>query len=386
MEIKVKTAQGIPLSRVAAECGIDRKTARKLRDAPKDPSGPTIRNRQSRFVEHTEYVRERLKAGVPIAQIVRDLTRAVGVPIPYTSFWEFASKLKANPQEPREEVRFETTPAKQGQCDWADFGTIIEDGQAESLSLFVMVLGYSRHTFARFVTSMDESSLQREHHAAFVDFGGVPSEIVRQHEDRDNGTRRREQADLATVVRRLRRSLWIYTEVRSSISCQDERQGRTDDRLYSPLVSCGPNVRRYHRCQCSAQDLARRSQHAAAWYPRRVCTRTIRRRAATANPIAPRHAHDRTVVVRTVDAEGAIVYESNHYELPRGFRGRTLTVRDDGHRLRVFDAGALICEHELLNGRTLRAKRTHVAEARLRTVAPVIVERRALDAYDELIG
>jgi hypothetical protein len=80
------------------------------------------------------------------------------------------------------------------------------------------------------------------------------------------------------------------------------------------------------------------------------------------------------------------VYESNHYELPRGFRGRTLTVRDDGHRLRVFDAGALICEHELLNGRTLRAKRTHVAEARLRTVAPVIVERRALDAYDELIG
>ncbi len=92
------------------------------------------------------------------------------------------------------------------------------------------------------------------------------------------------------------------------------------------------------------------------------------------------------VVARTVDAEGSILYESNHYELARGFRERTLTVRDDGRRLRVFDAGALICEHESLNGRSLRAKRTHVAEARLRTLPALIVERRALDGYDELIG
>ena len=92
MEIKVKTAQGIPLSRIAVECGIDRKTARKLRDATSDPTGPIIRTRRSRFTEHTDYVRERLKAGVPIAQIVRDLRRAVGEPIPYTSFWEFAIK------------------------------------------------------------------------------------------------------------------------------------------------------------------------------------------------------------------------------------------------------------------------------------------------------
>ena len=89
-----------------------------------------------------------------------------------------AIKLRAKAEESSEEVRFETAPAKQGQCDWADFGTVSEEGQIQALSLFVMVLGYSRHTFAQFTTSMDESSLQREHHAAFVDFGGVPSEIV----------------------------------------------------------------------------------------------------------------------------------------------------------------------------------------------------------------
>ncbi len=61
MEINVKTAQGRPLSRIAVECDIDRKTTRKLRDTPSDPSGPITRSRESRLVEHTEYVRERLK-------------------------------------------------------------------------------------------------------------------------------------------------------------------------------------------------------------------------------------------------------------------------------------------------------------------------------------
>lgn len=33
MQVKIQDAQGIPLTRIAADLGIDRKTARKLRDA-----------------------------------------------------------------------------------------------------------------------------------------------------------------------------------------------------------------------------------------------------------------------------------------------------------------------------------------------------------------
>jgi transposase len=89
MDIKIRTAQGVPLSRVAADLGIDRKTARKLRDAQADPSSTIVRTRMSRFVEHAAYVQGRLQADVPIAQIARDLARRSGKPIPYTSFWEF---------------------------------------------------------------------------------------------------------------------------------------------------------------------------------------------------------------------------------------------------------------------------------------------------------
>jgi len=141
MEIKIRTAQGEPLSRIAAELGIDRKTASKLRDAEADPNVKIVRKRASRFVEHTAFARERIGAGVPVAQIARDLARRCGMAIPYTSFWEFAVRLGADSRKANEEVRFETDPAQQAQCDWADFGEIVEDGGRRALSLFVMVSG-----------------------------------------------------------------------------------------------------------------------------------------------------------------------------------------------------------------------------------------------------
>jgi len=45
MNIKAPAAQGIPLSRIAAEFGIDRKTARRLRDADADLNRVLTRNR-----------------------------------------------------------------------------------------------------------------------------------------------------------------------------------------------------------------------------------------------------------------------------------------------------------------------------------------------------
>jgi hypothetical protein len=100
LDVKMRTAQGVPLSRIA-DLGIDRKTARKLRDAESDPETVSIvRRRASRFAEHEAYVREQLREGVPISQIARELARTSHTHIPYTSFWEYASKLAAPAPQP----------------------------------------------------------------------------------------------------------------------------------------------------------------------------------------------------------------------------------------------------------------------------------------------
>ncbi|GAC1414885.1 MAG: hypothetical protein NVSMB64_25130 [Candidatus Velthaea sp.] len=115
MKIKVQAAQGVPLTRIAKENGIDRKTVRKLRDAPMEPT-VTLRRRPSNLDEHIDWISARLAAGVPAAQLTRNLTRR-GIVIPYSTVRDFARKLRPSNTVAAEEVRFETAPAKQAQCD-----------------------------------------------------------------------------------------------------------------------------------------------------------------------------------------------------------------------------------------------------------------------------
>jgi transposase len=176
MTIKVRVAQGVPLTRIAADLGIDPKTARKLRDADTEPT-VTLRRRLSKLDEHTAWIRDRLAEGVPAAQLMRDLKRR-GVEVPYPTLRDFARKLRPPKETPVEEVRFETPPAKQTQCDWSELGTIADDGVELPLHVFVMILGYSRKKFAAFATCMDELMLQRMHVAAFRFFKGVPYQVL----------------------------------------------------------------------------------------------------------------------------------------------------------------------------------------------------------------
>lgn len=55
---------------------------------------------------------------------------------------------------------------------------MVEQGAFFAMYLFVMVLGYSRKTFATFTSSMDELTLQRCHAQAFDFFGGVPYSVL----------------------------------------------------------------------------------------------------------------------------------------------------------------------------------------------------------------
>jgi transposase len=75
----------------------------------------------------------------------------------------------ARPQEPL--VRFETPPGRQMQVDWAEFRL---DGLR--WFAFVVVLGFSRWIFGRFVDDQRFETLRDLHVAAFAAFGGVPHE------------------------------------------------------------------------------------------------------------------------------------------------------------------------------------------------------------------
>jgi transposase len=58
-------------------------------------------------------------------------------------------------------LRIQTLPGEQAQVDWAHVGELIVPGGRRPLWAFVMVLPYSRASFAELVVSLDIHSLRR---------------------------------------------------------------------------------------------------------------------------------------------------------------------------------------------------------------------------------
>jgi len=74
--------------------------------------------------------------------------------------------------------RLTALPAEQAQVDWGSFGKIRVGRGERFLSCFVMVLRYSRATFARFTLDQTLESFARCHVDAFERFGGVPRAVL----------------------------------------------------------------------------------------------------------------------------------------------------------------------------------------------------------------
>lgn len=70
--------------------------------------------------------------------------------------------------------RLTVLPGEQAQVDWASFGKIRVGRGERLLSCFVIVLAWSRATFARFTLDQTLESFVRCHVEAFNRFGGVP--------------------------------------------------------------------------------------------------------------------------------------------------------------------------------------------------------------------
>jgi transposase len=173
--------QGVSVSAIARQLGIDRKTVRmhiaKGLTAPAYTPRPPRARLIDRFVP---YLRERLVAfpALTSRRLWRELKER-GYPGGYTAITDLLRDLRP-PRTTGFEVRFETPPGEQAQVDFAQFVVEFTDepGVNRIVWLFSMVLGYSRLIWARFVFHQDLQAVLRCHIAALEAIGGVPREIL----------------------------------------------------------------------------------------------------------------------------------------------------------------------------------------------------------------
>ena len=174
-------AQGVSISAIARQTGLDRKTVRRHLAAGIQPPlyGPRA-PQGSLLGRYTAYLQARLDQypGLSGARLLREI-QAQGYTGGYTILTDYLRTIRP-PQEAGYEVRFETPAGHQGQVDFAHFKVRFRyDPQVVRVVwLFSLVLGHSRYLFGRFVWRQTLDVVVACHEAAFAELGGVPAQLL----------------------------------------------------------------------------------------------------------------------------------------------------------------------------------------------------------------
>jgi transposase len=173
--------QGLKVSAIARQLGLDRKTVRRYIERGLEPPSYGPRPPQPRSTDpFLSYLHERLAAypGLTAVRLWREL-RERDYAGGYTAVKRTVREIRPEPIK-RFEVRFETPPGEQAQVDLARFEVAFTDepGITRIVWLFSLVLGHSRLIWARFVVHQDLQSVLRCHIAALEAIGGAPREIL----------------------------------------------------------------------------------------------------------------------------------------------------------------------------------------------------------------
>lgn len=155
---------------------------RRLRAAFPSALPPQQRSSVDRYREEIAAWRTR---GLEVAAIRTRLEERHQQPVSYSAVWRLVRRLAAATTStaggPGDVfVRIEVAPGAEAQVDFGDAGLTLDpaSGQARKSWVFVLVLSWSRHTYAEIVFDQRVETWLLCHRHAFAFFGGVPARVV----------------------------------------------------------------------------------------------------------------------------------------------------------------------------------------------------------------
>jgi len=350
--------QGLSVSAIARECGVDRKTIRKYIDRGLEaPAYSQRRPRQTLIDPFANYLRERVTSypGLTGQRLFREL-KEMGYAGGYTMVKVFLRDVRPR-EEKGYEVRFETPPGIQAQVDFAQFQVVFADEPSTPriVWLFSMVLGYSRLIWARFVVHQDLATVLRCHVAAFEALGGAPREVLY---DRMK-TAVIGEGDRGIVYNRALIDLARHYGFHP-IACRPYRpqsKGKVERpfryiredfflaRSFRNLEDLNAQLRSW------LDTVANPRVHATT---QRVVNEAFAEERAHLRPLplAPFRAVLR--LERRVSRDGMVSVGGNFYSVPDATRRRVVEVHTLANEVQIYEEGALIAAHPVLEGRHQR--------------------------------
>lgn len=170
--------EGIPIAQIARRLGVSRQTIYNWKEAEAEGGSKQEKKpRRSKLDPFKGHIVSRLEGyDIPAVVLFREIVEK-GFTGGITIVRQFVAGIKEGHVQ-RVVDRFETEPGRQAQVDFTSCGTIVHQGRRVRLSLIVVVLGYSRTIWARFLLTQRQQALMESLEEAFRAFGGVPKELL----------------------------------------------------------------------------------------------------------------------------------------------------------------------------------------------------------------
>ncbi len=388
--------QGLGVSAIARQTGLDRKTVRRYLARGIGAPCYSPRAESERIAERFRvYLLERLETypGLSARRLHREIT-PMGYEGAYSTLTEYLRLVR--PQVPKVfERRFETAPGEQAQVDFAEFPvTFLTEPQApRKVWLFSMVLGHSRWLWGRFCPNQTLETVLRCHIAAFEAMGGSCAEIL--YDRMKTAVLGEDPTGVITYNPSLVALLDHYGS--APRACQPYR-AKTKGKVERPFryirqdFFLGQSFRDLDELNARFDDWLRTIANARC---HATTGRIVAEHFADERPhlrTLPAHPYDAVLTVeRRVSREGMVSVGGNLYSVPDTARRRILEIQNHPTEIRIFEEGSMIARHPVLDGRNQRrvdpAHRKAVPAARQIRTPPdrAHVARRPL-AFYEAVG
>jgi transposase len=364
--------QGLSVAAIARETGRDAKTIRRYISRGLEPPvyGPRP-PRACRLDQYKAYLKERVAAYPQLSgrRLVREI-RDLGYDGSYTAVTDFLRTVRPAPTSSFE-VRFETPPGRQAQIDFAQFQVSFTDEPdvTRIVWLFSLVLGASRWLWARFVPHQDLQTVLRCHIAAFADLGGIPEEILY---DRMKTAVIGEATEGGIVYNRTLLDFAGYYRFHPK-ACRPYR-AKTKGKVERPFRY----IRQDFFLGRTFRNLDDLNAQLADWL---ATVANVRVHATTRRVVAEAFAEEKPKLQdlptlpfgsvlkleRRVSHEGMVSVGGNLYSVPDATRKRVVEVHTLADEIHIFEDGALIAAHPVLDGRGRR--RVAPGHRKLRVIA-----------------
>ncbi|BCI69142.1 integrase [Komagataeibacter intermedius AF2] len=348
--------QGLSISAIARQTGLDRKTVKKyLANGLETPAYAPRKPVASAAEPYRTYLLERMASypGLSSRRLHREI-RDMGYDGAYSSLTEYLRQIR--PPLPRPyERRFETGAGVQAQVDFAEFQTVFtgEPGIVRKVWLFSMVLGHSRWLWGRFCPNQGLETVMRCHIAAFEAMAGCCTEIL--YDRMKTAVIGEDDAGVVTYNASLVALLAHYGS--APRACQPYR-AKTKGKVERPFRYIRQDFflgRSFHDLDdLNAQfdvwraDIANARAHATTG---RIVQEHFAQEQPHLHPL-PALRYDAVLSVeRRISREGMVAVAGNYYSVPDTARRRVVEIQHHTHEVLIFEEGKLIARHPVLEGK-----------------------------------